>query len=144
MQNKKVSELMESDLAMISPDATLTEAAIKMKERGCGFLPVGSDDRAEGIITDRDIVIRAICNGSDPQKSTVRDCMSTQVCACSETDSLQEVAQKMNDFQVSRLVVTDDSGRLRGVLSFGHIVRNCGDREATHEVVERATGKKAA
>src|SRR5690554_4092007 len=57
MQKKHVKELMESDMALIAPDATLEEAARKMKDIGCGFLPVGEGETPEGIITDRDIVI---------------------------------------------------------------------------------------
>lgn len=143
MTGKKVKDLMETDLALISPEATLEEAARKMKDVGCGFLPVGEDDAPQGIITDRDIVIRAIAEGKTPGQVKVRDCMTDDVCSCKETDSLEDAAKVMSDNKVSRLVVKNDQNSMCGVLTFGRIIRNNDDKQETSEVVEAATGKAA-
>lgn len=144
MANKKVKELMETDLERISPEATLEEAARKMKECGCGFLPVGEEDSAEGIITDRDIVIRAVAEGKDPTRVTVRECMTGEVCVCKETDTLEEAAKIMSENNISRLVVKNDSENICGVLTFGRIIRTNDNPQETSAVVECATGKKAS
>jgi CBS domain-containing protein len=134
---------METDLELISPDATLVEAARKMKECGCGFLPVGNKDNPEGIITDRDIVIRAIAEGEDPSRAKVRDCMTDKICACRDNDILEEAARAMNENSVSRLVVKNDSDQVCGVLTFGRMIRSSDNKQETGEVVEKATGKAA-
>ncbi len=141
MKSKQVKELMETELKLISPDATLAEAARKMKECGCGFLPVGSQDKPEGIITDRDIVIRSVAEGKDPSQVKVRDCMTDEVCCCRETDSLEDAAKKMSEKNVSRLVVRDKNDKISGVLTFGRILRTNDNKNETSSVVQNARRK---
>lgn len=143
MSAKKVKELMETNLVLISPEATLAEAANKMKQADCGFLPVGENDKPLGIITDRDIVIRAIAQGKSPQEVKVRECMTDDVCSCTESDSLADAARVMSENKVSRLVVKDAKGAMCGVLTFGRLIRNNDNREETSAVVDAATGMAA-
>lgn len=143
MQQKQVKDLMESEAVMIRPDATLQEAAAKMKEAGCGFLPVGTAESPQGIITDRDIVIRAVAEGKDPSREKVRDYMTTDVCVCRESDTLEGAAKTMGDNSVSRLVVEDNNGKMCGVLTFGRLIRSNNNKDETSNVVEQATGKAA-
>lgn len=143
MKNTSVNSLMKEQPVLISPDATLQEAARKMKEADCGFLPVGNNQKPEGIITDRDIIIRAIADGKDPTKEKVRDYMTTEVHSCREGDSIEDAAGQMNKKKVGRLVVQDDDGKMRGVLTFGRLIRDNQDKEETSMVVEKATGKAA-
>lgn len=140
----KVKDLMEARTVMVSPNATLAEAAKMMKEEGCGFLPVGEANKPQGVITDRDIVIRCIAEGRDPQDMQVSDCMTGNVCACGEKESLEEAAQKMNDNAVSRLVVQTMDGDICGVLTFGRIIRSNDNKNETSEIVQCATGRAAA
>ena len=144
MQTRQVKEIAVSNPILINPDATLQEAAMKMKDMNCGFLPVGNGGEPEGIITDRDIVIRAISEGKNPVKEKVRDYMTPEVCSCSETDSLEDAANAMRENQVSRLVVKDEDGNVCGVLSFGHIIRSNDNSEEIMTVVSCATGKDMA
>ena len=145
MKNTTVKDVMEKNPEIISPDTTLLEACNKMKELDCGSLPVGSEDKPQGMITDRDIVVRAICNGADPATSTVRDFMTTTLCSCNEDDTLIEAAEAMNKYNVSRITVKDESGHITGILSFGHILRSsAADNEEIAETVYRATGRKKA
>jgi CBS domain-containing protein len=143
MHSKHVNELMESDMAQISPDATLEQAARKMKEVDCGFLPVGEGDMPEGIITDRDIVIRAVAEGRNPSETKVRDCMTANICCCGKEDTLEDAAGKMSENKVSRLLVKDGDGMVCGILTFGRLIRGNRDAEETSAVVEKATGKAA-
>ncbi len=143
MTATRVKDLMECSPEMISPEATLQEAAQKMQKIDCGFLPVGTDKAPEGIITDRDIVIRAIADGKDPRTEKVRDYMTEEVCACTEDNSLEDAAKIMNENAVSRLVVKNAQGTICGVLTFGHILRTNDNRAETNTIVEQATGKAA-
>lgn len=141
MEQTQVKDLMESQVVLIDPEATLQEAANKMKKVDCGFLPVGTDGALEGIITDRDIVIRAIAEGKNPSQEKVRDYMTEEVCCCAESDTIEDAAGKMSEYEVSRLVVEDNDGNACGVLTFGRIIRENQNKEETSEIVERATGK---
>lgn len=143
MQNKQVKKLMEMDLKLINPEATLEEAAKTMRQYDCGFLPVGTENTLEGIITDRDIVIRALAEGKNPQNEIVRDFMTDTVCYCKETDTLEEAAKVMSENRVSRLVVKDDGNHISGILTFGRIIRTNDNKQETSDVVEKATGKAA-
>lgn len=139
----KVQDLMESRPTMVRPNATIAEAASMMKNAECGFLPVGENNKPVGIITDRDIVMRCIAEGKDPNRLLVSDCMTQDVCACSEKDSLEDAARKMNDNAVSRLVVQTMDGEICGVLTFGRIIRSNDNEDEIGNIVSCATGKAA-
>lgn len=123
MKNITVKECMTEHPVLVAPDTTLAAAAQKMKEVKCGFLPVGRRGKLRGIITDRDIVTRAIAEGRNPLFETVRDYMTPQVYACSENDYLEDAIDKMFEHKVSRLVVKNGKGSVVGVLSYGGILR---------------------
>ncbi|MGM0422598.1 MAG: CBS domain-containing protein [Pseudomonadota bacterium] len=139
----QVKDLMESGMESISADATLQEAATKMKDVNCGFLPVGTADQPEGIITDRDIVIRAIAEGHNPSTERVRDYMTANICSVEDSETIEDAANKMHENHVSRLVVKDTDGKLCGVLTFGRILRQDRDQNETKNVVNLVTGKVA-
>lgn len=139
----QVKDLMESGMESISADATLQEAATKMKDVNCGFLPVGTADQPEGIITDRDIVIRAIAEGYNPSTERVRDYMTANICSVEDSETIEDAANKMHENHVSRLVVKDTDGKLCGVLTFGRILRQDRDQNETKNVVNLVTGKVA-
>lgn len=143
MRTKLVKDLMETNVELISPDSTLQQAAQKMREIDCGFLPVGTNGFTEGVITDRDIIIRAISEGKDPTQEKVRDYMTTDVCACDETDMLEQAAQLMGDNSVGRLVVQRDGTRLCGVLTFGRMLRSEESGFEQNSLIDRAIGRVA-
>lgn len=138
-----VKDLMEYDMELIDPESSLQEAAQKMKDVSCGFLPVGRNKMPEGIITDRDIIIRAVASGKDPMKEKVSDYMTREVYSCHDGDSLEQAAKIMHENNVSRLVVLSENGQTCGIMTFGRILRSPLDREETSNVVEMATGKEA-
>lgn len=136
----KVKELMTADPALISPEETIEEAAKKMDKVDCGVLPVCAGRKLVGIITDRDIVIRAIAKGKDPSREKVSDYMTSTVLTCSENDTLEEAAEKMHQHKISRLVVTDGKEGVIGVLSFGHVFRKDVCAHEIAEVLKHAAG----
>ena len=144
MFNTKIKDLMACDPEFISADATLEEAAEKMSKIDCGVLPVGDEDNIEGIITDRDIVIRAIAKGKDPANETVKTHMTKVVYRCKESVTLQQAAQQMQKHKVCRLIVEDNSGEATGMLSLGHILRENTDAAEVSNVIELVAGRQAA
>jgi len=115
-----VSECMTPDARVCAPDDTIRDAARTMKEIDSGFLPVGENDRLVGMITDRDLAVRAIADGMTPD-TPVREVMSREVCYCYEDEDLDDVAGQMSDLQVRRLPVLNRQKRLVGVISLGDI-----------------------
>jgi predicted transcriptional regulator len=144
MRNRKVKDLMSDQPCMIAPDASLQEAARMMANVDCGFLPVCNKNDVIGIITDRDIVIRAISRGKDPTKEKVLNYMTNDCFGCHENDYLEDAAAKMHDYKVSRLIVRDSKGQISGVLSFGGILRKNADAKEVANVVKHAIRKEVA
>lgn len=144
MQHTKVKDIMTSNPVTTSPEETLNTAAGKMKDKDCGVLPVGKDGKLHGIITDRDIVIRGLCADKNPTEARVEECMTQEVFSCTENDTLSDAAELMRKHEVSRLIVTDDSGRIAGILSFGSILRKSQDLSEVSDVVACATGHRKA
>src|SRR5579885_1617400 len=114
-------DVMSRKPEFLPPSATLKQAADQMRTHDYGFLPVGENDRLIGALTDRDIAIRAVAEGRDPAKTTVKDIMTKGIHYCFETDSLEDVAQQMEKLQVRRLVVLNKDKRLTGIISFGDL-----------------------
>lgn len=144
MHNTQVKDLMTEEPVIISKNATLQEAAEMMDAVDCGFLPVGTADKLEGIITDRDIVIRALSKCKNPMAEIVKDHMTVAAYGCNEDDYLEDAANKMREHRISRLVVRNHNGMVTGVLSFGGILRKNADADEVANVVKHAIHKTAA
>jgi CBS domain-containing protein len=93
-----------------------------MAQLDAGALPVGENDRLVGMITDRDIAVRAVAGGKSPD-TPIRDVMSTDVCYCFDDQDIEDVAINMADIQVRRLPVVDRNKRLVGILALGDIAQ---------------------
>ena len=119
----KVSEIMTRDVRLLSPDQTIREAASLMADVDVGSLPVGDNDRLVGIITDRDIVIRAVAQGKSAD-TKVAEVMSKEMLYCFDTDEIDDVARNMGKAQVRRLPVVNSDKRLVGIVSLGDLARN--------------------
>ena len=119
----KVSQIMTRDVRLLSPDQTIREAASLMADVDVGSLPVGDNDRLVGIITDRDIVIRAIAQGKSAD-TKVAEVMSKEILYCFDTDEIDDVARNMGKAQVRRLPVVNSDKRLVGIVSLGDLARN--------------------
>jgi CBS domain-containing protein len=116
-----ISEVMTRDVRIVSPDDTLEAAARLMEEQDFGSLPVAENDRLVGMLTDRDITIRAVARGLIPRDSTVREIMSAEVKYVYDDESVRDVAIVMGDLHVRRLPVLDRDKRLVGIVSLGDL-----------------------
>ena len=123
----QVKEAMSSEVKIANPSQTIRDAARLMAQLDCGCLPVGEDDRLVGMITDRDIAVRAVAAGKS-LKTPIREIMSLEVKYCFEDAEVDEVAQNMADIKVRRLPVLNRGKRLVGILSLGDIALTEGDR----------------
>ena len=141
-----VREAMTTKAEYIAPDTSLRKAAEKMRELDCGFLPV-SDEKGKkliGVITDRDITIRGVATGLDPERSVVSDIVSGSTLYCFADDALETAADSMRKKGVHRLIVLNnrDEKDLLGIISLGDIFRHNQETLATN--VARDIYKKAA
>ena len=116
----KVREAMTRDVRLVRPDQTIREAAHLMAELDIGALPVEKDDRLVGMITDRDIAVRAVAEGRGPD-TPVRDVMSAEVKYCYEDQTIDEVTRNMGEQRIRRLPVLTREKRLVGILSLGDL-----------------------
>ena len=127
---------MTQPVQSISPDASIKEAAERMRIFNIGVLPVCEHNRVVGILTDRDIAIRSTAEGHDPQRDQVRYIMSSNVECCYEAQSLETVAQKMEKRQIHRLPVLNPDHSLVGILSVSDLAVR-GNTQIACEVFEK-------
>jgi CBS domain-containing protein len=125
-----VSSCMSTDVRITSPNETIRDAARAMKDLDAGVLPVGENDRLVGMITDRDIAVRAVAEGKGPD-TAVKDVMSREVLYCFDDESLADVASQMRELQVRRMVVLTRDKRMCGIISLGDIARTEDDPQRT-------------
>lgn len=116
----KVNELMTRDVTLIAPDRSIQDAARIMAELDVGALPVGDGDRLVGMISDRDIVIRAVYDGKGPE-TPVREAMSEGVRYCFEDEEVSHVVSNMGEQKIRRLPVLNRKKRLIGIVSLGDL-----------------------
>ena len=119
----KVSEAMTLHVRVVSPSQTIWEAAQLMLDLDAGALPVGEDGRLVGMITDRDIAVRAVASRKSPN-TRVSEVMTTQVLYCFEDEDLEAVADTMSGQKVRRLPVVARDKRLVGIISLGDLAQN--------------------
>jgi len=125
----RVSDAMTRDVRIANPGQTIRDAAKAMAEIDAGAMPVSDGDRLVGMITDRDIAIRAVAAGKGPD-TPVRDVMSPDVKYCFEDEELDHVAKNMAAIQVRRLPVVNREKRLVGIVSLGDVALTEGERAA--------------
>lgn len=113
----RIGDAMTREVETTRPSATLQEAAAQMGTVGVGMLPVVDDGRIVGVITDRDITVRAVARGVDPTKGRVGDAMSAPVVFVYEDETVRDAARRMEDHGVRRLLVLDRDERLVGVIT---------------------------
>ena len=119
----RVSDAMTREVRVANPGQSIREVARIMAEIDAGVMPVGENDRLVGMITDRDIAIRAVALGKGPDTPVSEVMSSEQVLYCYEDEELAHVAKNMSDEQVRRLPVVNRDKRLVGIVSFGDVVQ---------------------
>jgi CBS domain-containing protein len=135
MGHQTVQEAMTPNPTAITPDTTLQEAARLMKTEDVGALPIVEDGRLTGVVTDRDIAIRAVAEGVGAD-TAVRDVASTDVVSIDPQQSLEEAARLMAQHQIRRLPVVEEDGVLAGMLAQADVAQ-AGHDTLTGEVVQR-------
>lgn len=120
----KIVEIMTSDPELIDPNASIREAAKRMKNEDIGALPVGENDRLIGMVTDRDIAMRGVAEGRSPDTTTVRDIMSEKIFYCFEDDDVEAAARCMAENQVRRLPILNRNKRLTGIIALADIAQS--------------------
>ena len=113
----RVSELMLRDVTLVPPEDTVQNAARAIADIDSRFILVGVDERAAGVLTIRDILIRLVAAGLDPTATPVSQVMSSSLFTCTEEDSAEDVAKRMAEHRIEQLPVLDAGGRLVGVIT---------------------------
>jgi CBS domain-containing protein len=131
----QVQEIMTQPVDTIDPSTTSREAARRMRDENIGALPVRENGELIGMVTDRDIVARAVAENSLPSNTAVSAVMSQGIYYCFEDDSLEEAARIMAEHQVRRLPVLNRAQQLVGIIAIADIARS-GDKEAEEEAIE--------
>ena len=115
-----VADIMTRDVRSVGPDASIQEAASMMRDMRTGPFPVVEGGRVVGIITDQDVIAKAVAEGRDQQGTTVGEVMTTEVLSCSPDTEIREAARTMQRSEVRRLVVLEDD-QLVGIVSVSDV-----------------------
>ena len=133
---KGIRDVMTSNPSAIEADKTVVDAAKLMRDEDVGLAPVVEGDRLVATLTDRDITIRVVAEGKDPESTRVRDVASTDLVTIDPDQELDEALRLMAQHQVRRLPVVEEDGRLVGVVAQADVAKEGDDRQ-TGDVVER-------
>jgi CBS domain-containing protein len=133
---KGIREVMTSKVCSIDAEKPVAYAAKMMRDEDVGLAPIVEGDHLVGTLTDRDIAIRVVAEGRDPEATKVRDVASTDLVTIDPQQDLDEALRLMAQHQVRRIPVVEEDGRLVGVLAQADVARQADDRK-TGEVVEQ-------
>ncbi len=132
----KVKDIMTKNIAYVNPMSTVTEAAQLMQKHNVGSIPVCDQSGVVGIVTDRDIVVRNVAHGTNPQSTSVKDVMTTGVTSVSPETDINEASRIMSNSQIRRLPVVDKN-MIVGMVSLGDFATNTkADMEASEALSE--------
>jgi CBS domain-containing protein len=138
----KIKDIMTKDFEVISSKSNLTEVAKKMQSLDCGVMPVFEGNEIVGIITDRDIVVRAIAQVKDPSQTLAEDIMSKDLCLCSEDDSVEQAVDLMEQKKIKRILVSGSDGNPIGIVSLGDIAARSHQLELSGQAMEVIAASK--
>lgn len=139
----QVRDVMTRAPESVAQTETLSAAAEKMARCNCGVIPVVKNGTVRGIISDRDIVVRAIAQHKNPDTTKVGDCMSDTIASCYEDQSIEAVAKIMEEKQVRRLPVIDKNKRLIGIVSLGDVAIHIKNQKLSGEILEKVSETRA-
>ena len=131
----QIRDIMTPHVEVVDPKATLQTAAQKMKSLNVGSLPVCDGDQLLGMITDRDITIRAIAAGKNPRETAVADTMTTDLCYCYEDQYVNEAAQLMQNEQIRRLPILNRQKKLVGIVSMADLAVDGGNKQVAGRTI---------
>ena len=136
----KISDIMTRTVSTIELDATLEAAAQRMRDLNIGALPVTDEGALVGMVTDRDITIRAVAEGLNVRDTLVSDVMTADVQSCGPTDSVDTVLKQLGDAQLRRLAVLDADHRIVGIVALADLAtkQSTPTDAALREISERS------
>ena len=134
---RRIRDVMTAGVETVHPDATVDEVAQKMKRLNVGAIPVCDGNRIEGMLTDRDIVVRVIGENRDPRAVRVRDAMTADVQYGFEGDDVETASRIMREHQIRRLPIVDERHNLVGIVSLGDLATDVGDDRLSGETLEQ-------
>lgn len=134
---RRLGDIMTGQVKVLRPEASVAEAATTMKSLDVGVLPICDGRRLQGMVTDRDIVIRTVAEGRDPQSTKVRDVMSDELVYAFEDDSIERGAELMRRHQIRRLPIVDRDKNLAGIVSLGDLATDGGNDALSGETLEK-------
>ena len=133
----RAADIMTENPECVTPDSSLADAAMKMRDLDVGIIPVVDSEqgrRLKGVITDRDIAIRAVADGLDARTTRVLEVMTTEVESCNKNDTVGDILRLMEREQVRRVPITDREGRLVGIVAQADVVRDIDSERGEHRV----------
>lgn len=134
----ELRDIMTKHVHVVSPATTIREAAKQMRDLDTGFLPVCDEQAVIGLVTDRDIVVRALADGKDAD-SAVTSAMTETIVCMYEDDDVEEAAQVMEEKQIRRLIVLNRNQELAGIVSLADLSREVGDEELSGEILKNVS-----
>jgi CBS domain-containing protein len=135
----KLKDIMTEKVEVAGPDTSLYEAARKMRDLDVGALPVCDGERLVGMLTDRDLTVRAVAEGRDPKTAPVRESMSAELVYCFEDQSMQEAERLMQEKQIRRLPVLTREKQLAGIVSLGDLATKTDEARAVGKTLEKVS-----
>ena len=138
-----VKDAMSRNPVAVSPQVSLRYAALQMKQQSVGILPILEDGRIVGVLTDRDLAVRGLADGKDPVDTFVRDIMTKDVVACQDTQHIDDACKLMEEHQIRRLVVTDETRKVVGLLSLDDLARKTRHGKLSGLVLNEISSKQA-
>jgi CBS domain-containing protein len=140
-----ISEVMTAGVEYVGPDDSVQEAARKMKRLDIGPLPVCQNENVVGMVTDRDITVRAVAEGRDPKATKVRDVMSGELICCYDDQEAEVAARLMQSQQIRRILVLNRDKRLVGIVSLADLAVQALNHDRAGEVLQEVseTGPRA-
>jgi CBS domain-containing protein len=138
----KVKDIMTKNPEFVKPESNARQAAKQMASLDVGFLPVGEKDNPLGVITDRDIVLRCVAEGKNPEEVSVRDIMTREIKQISEDSSIEEAGNIMRENKIRRTLVVDKDKRTVGVISLGDLSVDGNSNEGGRTLKEVSTPSK--
>ena len=134
-----LKDIMTRSVEEIPPQASLRDAAQRMKSLDVGALPVCENNQLVGMVTDRDIAVRAVADGRDPSETTVLDAMTPGAVWCFEDDDVKDAARIMEQKQIRRLVVLDRNKHAVGIVSLGDIATRLSNEKLSGEILNEVS-----
>jgi CBS domain-containing protein len=143
----KVADVMTRGIEPVDPAATVQQAATQMAEFDVGAVLVGTEERLEGILTDRDIILRVVVDGRHPEDVAVREVMSASLFACRPDDAVESAFAVMRERQIRRMPVLDDDGKPVGIVTLSDLSKAISGpeqvKEALRDISEPHRARKA-